>query len=131
MLSTKYCLKIRVRPGCCTECCTVYWSLQCLPLRSRSPHNAKHFTSYNYCRYAIIVSQASRIFCVRMRLERGGKGGKEKIRLVTIARFSFRLPDLWQSNEISAAMFFCLFFGYNIILIKYNKKETIRNCNKV
>ena len=35
-----------MRPDCCTECCTVYLSLLCLPLRSRSPHNAQHFTSW-------------------------------------------------------------------------------------
>ena len=29
-----------------TECCRVCLSLLCLPLRSRSPHNAQHFTSY-------------------------------------------------------------------------------------
>ena len=38
--------KSRVRLHCCTECCTVCLSLLCLPLRSRSPHNAQHFTSY-------------------------------------------------------------------------------------
>ena len=37
--------KSRVRPGCCTECSTVCLSLLCLPLRSRSHHNAQHFTS--------------------------------------------------------------------------------------
>ena len=42
--------KSRVGPGrgCCTECCTVCLSLLCLPLRSRSPHNAQYFTIVVY-----------------------------------------------------------------------------------
>ena len=45
----------------------------------------------------ILVSQASRIFPsgVRMRVNKFCVGGEGKIRLVTVARFSCRLPKIW------------------------------------
>ena len=46
------------------------------------PHGPLHCVS-------ILVSQASRIFLVRMRVREGGGGKEGKIRLVTYARFSF------------------------------------------
>ena len=44
-----------------------------------------------------VVSQASRIFPsgVRMRVNKFCVGGEGKIRLVTVARFSCRLPKIW------------------------------------
>ena len=44
-----------------------------------------------------VVSQASRIFPsgVRMRVNKFCVGGEGNIRLVTVARFSCRLPKIW------------------------------------
>ena len=38
-------------------------------------------------------------FLVRMRVREGGGGREGKIRLVTCARFFFRLPECWQSQS--------------------------------
>ena len=64
------------------------------------------YSTHNNCRFgnsvpcSLATSQAIRVFLVVRMC--GGKGtgeGKEKIRLVTCARFSFCLPECWQSQS--------------------------------
>ena len=50
----------------------------------------------------LIVSQAIRIFPRAHARGKGGGGREGKIRLVRCARFSFRLPECWQSQSNSS-----------------------------
>ena len=49
----------------------------------------------------LLVSQAIRIFPRAHARGKGGGGREGKIRLVRCARFSFRLPECWQSQSNS------------------------------
>ena len=50
------------------------------------------------CIWCILVSQAIRIFPRAHARGKGGGGREGKIRLVRCARFSFHLPECWQSQ---------------------------------
>ena len=50
----------------------------------------------------LLVSQAIRIFPRAHARGKGGGGREGKIRLVRCARFSFRLPECWQSQSNSS-----------------------------
>ena len=58
---------------------------------SQNPSNCHDLAIY-LCPWTVVVSRASRIFPsgVRMRVNKFCVGGEGKIRLVTVARFSYR-----------------------------------------
>ena len=59
-------------------------------------------TVFSFYPCSPIVSQAIRIFPRAHARGKGGGGREGKIRLVRCARFSFRLPECWQSQSNSS-----------------------------